>query len=382
MNPYVPFLGLTLAAASVSVNAEAHISLDAPVSRYYLASSSEADQGKLKSGPCGVSGDKRTTNASLITTFKPGETITVSWRETVQHPGHYRIAFDSDGQDFPMPGTTVPSGVTILADNIPDTSGSSYSQTVTLPNIECANCTLQLIQVMTTAAPPYAAGDLYFNCADLVLKAASGSGGAPGTGGTQNRGGSGPTGGTSTPSGGVSFGTGGAAPIGGTLATGGARSTGGSMATGGVNTSTRGGDSSTNTTIAGFSSGGALSDSTTGGVKPLPTGGTRSENFAAGGATTSSATGGESSSQVAGGTSYVNGGALSVGSAVGGASGQPLTQTTSPASSPKDDGGCGCHIERAPRDWGRVSPMLLGMMLLTRRRGSKSLRRVEASGNR
>jgi hypothetical protein len=72
--------------------AQAHISLDAPRSRYYLLTSDQADQTKLKSGPCCVAGDKRTTNSTLVTTFKPGETITVTWREIIQHPGHFRLA--------------------------------------------------------------------------------------------------------------------------------------------------------------------------------------------------------------------------------------------------------------------------------------------------
>ena len=41
----------------------------------------------------------RVLRGTNVTTFQPGETITVTWTETVDHPGHYRIAFDDDGTD-------------------------------------------------------------------------------------------------------------------------------------------------------------------------------------------------------------------------------------------------------------------------------------------
>lgn len=121
-----------------------------------------------------------------ITVLEPGTTITVVWDETIDHPGHYRIAFDDQGDDgFQDPpclancdttamviGTapTDYSDPTVLADGIADQNGGRYSYTVTLPNIECDQCTLQLIQVMTDR-PPYASGgnDIYYQCADLVL---------------------------------------------------------------------------------------------------------------------------------------------------------------------------------------------------------------------
>ena len=191
-------LTASLFAASIASPVHAHVSLDYPKSRYYV--NNLADQNKLKNGPCGASNDSRTTNDSLVTTLKPGDKITVRWRETVQHPGFFRIAFDSDGQNFTLPGSASNGdGVTILAEKIPDKSGANnleYTYEVTLPNIECTKCTLQLVQVMTTSPPPYEEGpgkDLYFNCADLVLKAdgtSSGSGGTAGAnaGGMSNGG--------------------------------------------------------------------------------------------------------------------------------------------------------------------------------------------------
>lgn len=140
--------------------ANAHIALVSPKAR-------NADQ---KDGPCGVAGDKRGTT---VTTFKPGETITVEWKETVSHPGHFRISFDADGQDGfadPKGFTDLNAAPTVLVDGIKDKTGTqTYSQEVTLPDVECDKCTLQVIQVMTDK-PPYGDGnDIYYQCADLVL---------------------------------------------------------------------------------------------------------------------------------------------------------------------------------------------------------------------
>ena len=115
--------------------------------------------------------------------YAPGATITVKWLETIEHPGHYRISFDNDGNDFFIPpnatATTVGMDPTVLVDLIADVQGNfpiqgrMYSKDITLPNIECTNCTLQLIQLMTDK-PPYTTAttsdDIYFQCADIQLK--------------------------------------------------------------------------------------------------------------------------------------------------------------------------------------------------------------------
>jgi hypothetical protein len=130
-------------------------------------------------------------NPARVTTYRPGETITVTWMETIHHTGWYRISFQPNGDVFEIPpasngpagngtasnyptenltGMTDPvTGSIILADRIPD---GTLSMQVTLPDMECNNCTLQFIQVMTDK-PPYttdaASDDIYFNCADLTL---------------------------------------------------------------------------------------------------------------------------------------------------------------------------------------------------------------------
>lgn len=164
----------------------AHLGLTSPPSRY--------GTGTLKTGPCGQAGGLRSQN---VTTFSPGETITVQWDEYINHPGHFRIAFDDDGDDdFKDPTCTAGCATnnptfqfytdpTILLDNIADTQGGASSAQVKLPNIECDNCTLQVIQVMYDKAPYTSPGnDVYYQCADLVLKGVVIDGGVLDAGGS------------------------------------------------------------------------------------------------------------------------------------------------------------------------------------------------------
>lgn len=136
----------------------AHVDLDYPPMR----------AGNQKLAQCGS--DKPAPTRDNVTFFSPGQTITVRWTETISHTGYQRIAIDMDGQDdFLDPVAVGDSGnnPTIVADNIPDGDGT-YE--ITLPNMECDNCTLQLTQVMTDKdLSDFPAGDMYYRCADIVL---------------------------------------------------------------------------------------------------------------------------------------------------------------------------------------------------------------------
>jgi MYXO-CTERM domain-containing protein len=136
--------------------ADAHITLLSPAPR--------TDAQKI--GPCGADGSTR----GPALTYQPGETITVEWDESVDHPGHYRIAFNMDGQEFEIPGLPTDDFPETLVNQIADKEGGLYSQDITFPDAECDNCTLQLIQVMTTNVPY---NSFYFQCADIVLSNAA-----------------------------------------------------------------------------------------------------------------------------------------------------------------------------------------------------------------
>ncbi|HSN83921.1 MAG TPA: SCE4755 family polysaccharide monooxygenase-like protein [Polyangiales bacterium] len=164
---------LLMWAALWPLEARAHLDLTLPVSRY--------GENALKIGPCGIAGGERTSNVSY---YEPGETIEVRWDEYIDHPGHYRVAFDPDGDDdFVDPATMMElySNDAVLLDGIVDKGPGErdYVATVTLPDITCDNCTLQVTQVMYDKEPYTVPGDdIYYQCADLVLRV----GGAPDAG--------------------------------------------------------------------------------------------------------------------------------------------------------------------------------------------------------
>jgi MYXO-CTERM domain-containing protein len=182
--------------------AVAHIALTYPPPRTTM----------LKQGPCGVAGSTRGTT---VTTLAPGSTITVQWNETIDHPGHYRISFDMDGNDFVVPPTSTGSteGMTnVIKDLIMDVQGGTvprpYTFDITLPDMECNNCTLQVIQLMTDK-PPYTtdalSDDIYYQCADITLAASAPDAAmqvtpdaGTGPGGSDNGGGGSVSGGCST----------------------------------------------------------------------------------------------------------------------------------------------------------------------------------------
>lgn len=111
----------------------------------------------VKTGPCGLY--PKVTPAVLTS----GQTLTVTWEETIHHPGRFEFYFSQAGEANFQLLKTVEN--TQNDNNVPH----QYSTTVTLPNVTCDSCTFQMIQVMTEnpAAPTN-----YYSCADMQLKAA------------------------------------------------------------------------------------------------------------------------------------------------------------------------------------------------------------------
>ena len=293
-----PLARLSVAAAFggatlVAPFASAHVRLVYPTPRYPTPAMMNSSND-IKTGPCGRANDSRTTDMSRVTVLEPGATITVQFNETIDHPGFYRISFDDDGQDAfvaPSMRSQVQTGPTftlpVLRDNIADHAAGAYTAMVTLPNVECERCTLQLIQVMVQASvmswDPSPDQDIYYTCADIALRRGGGSGGMGGMGPTAGAGGAGPGGGA----GGSATGGIGGSGLGGS---GGSGATGGT-ATGGTAT---GGTATGGTATGGTATGGTATGGTaTGGVGGAPaTGGTAPGGAPAGGTT---ATGGSAS---------------------------------------------------------------------------------------
>lgn len=113
-------------------------------------------------GPCGT--DPHTTPIPA----QSGSTVTINWEETIHHSGKFEIYF-SPANDANLSMGTVPGNnllyqvnQTFTDNNVPHL----YSAQITLPNVTCPDCTIQLVQVNTDnpASTVY-----YFSCADVAL---------------------------------------------------------------------------------------------------------------------------------------------------------------------------------------------------------------------
>jgi len=221
---------LVLAAALAAPSAAfAHALLTAPKPR------DNRDDHKDNNGgaPCGIA--RATTQPTTNPPLTPGAPFTVTWNETVNHPGCFVI-------DFSMANDASFQVLSTVAHKTTGSTPRMYSQMVTLPSAPCAACTLRVRQIMLNAEPAagaacppanLAANSTYYTCANVVL--GGGDGGVPDGGGTATGGGGG----------------------GGGSATGGRAGTGGVTATGGGNGAGSGGSTNSGSGGGGVFSGGA-----------------------------------------------------------------------------------------------------------------------------
>ncbi|MDP1931167.1 MAG: hypothetical protein Q8L60_06905 [Gammaproteobacteria bacterium] len=202
----------TVAVLFVCTSQWANAHIDLQRAGTHVAKYEQGERGAdTKIGNCGNPAGVPT---GAVYTYKPGETITVSLAEYVRHPGYFRIAFDNEGDDdFIDPRWIVAidperrqggcpiddtdhcrigdqategdyyNNDTVLMDNLNphtrETAQPVYTWEVQLPDVECDNCTLQIIQVMEDPAGvahgPYntttanANNDVYHQCIALVL---------------------------------------------------------------------------------------------------------------------------------------------------------------------------------------------------------------------
>jgi len=191
-NKKILALPLSLFSCLISTSAFAHFDVDS-------AGTHESRYGRseIKKGPCGR---KNGTKGTKIYKYQPGETVKIAIDEFISHPGYFRVAFAKDSDsEFVNPKSVLPlnrkcmsdpkdkCGATdfynfpgVLADNLdPHLRGPSkkYSWDIKMPDVECDNCTLQIIQVMTDAFPihapfdpSYDSDDVYYSCIDIELK--------------------------------------------------------------------------------------------------------------------------------------------------------------------------------------------------------------------
>ncbi len=124
-----------------------------------------SESSSLKTAPCG---GVASTDPTKRVEFTAGQEITVEWEESVNHPGHFRVAFSPDG--------ATAFDTNVLKDQIVDDQDGSvnfndpatyhqFSTKVTIPATNCDACAIQMIQVMTDRNPP----SNYYSCADIRI---------------------------------------------------------------------------------------------------------------------------------------------------------------------------------------------------------------------
>jgi hypothetical protein len=177
MRKFIPHVLASLGVATLfAPTASAHIKLIDPPARYAVADGSDVG---IKSCPCGLGGSNRVCNvaqdgsdpdrSARVTRYEAGSTVTLRFEEFVNHSGRFRVAFDPDGADV------ADFNANILAD-MPDpanASGMIWEIPVTLPDMTCTNCTIQLVQAMevpmdVAIADPSPISS-YYNCVDVEL---------------------------------------------------------------------------------------------------------------------------------------------------------------------------------------------------------------------
>jgi hypothetical protein len=191
---------LAAAVAALLVPGSALVSKDSPATRHFqpLEPASwlvENERGDpQKAGPCGGSNTDWGEESYIITPVTGGQDLRLRLRETVYHPGHYRVALainsatelppdpetvTTQGERGPMSVSAViqnPAVPPVLADGLFQHSTrpaeiQTYEANIPIPNVNCEKCVLQVVQWMAEHAFNNPGGYSYHHCANLQITA-------------------------------------------------------------------------------------------------------------------------------------------------------------------------------------------------------------------
>lgn len=184
-------VGIGATAARNAEPAAPHFTLIEPIS--WIVENQRGDP--QKAGPCGGTNTDWGTESFVVNEAKGGAMQHLKFRETVFHPGHFRVALavNSMGELPPDPVTTTqkdtlgrdmsvsaviqnPAVPPILVDGLfPRTTRGPALETfdtdIMLPNINCDRCVLQIVQFMSAHAFNNPGGYTYHHCAIMHITA-------------------------------------------------------------------------------------------------------------------------------------------------------------------------------------------------------------------
>lgn len=186
-------ISVALCATAVALAAgpaSAHFILMSPDS--WIDSNGLGDPQKAV--PCGTSADTVARPTGKVTAKQGGDTVHIKIKETIYHPGHYRVALSVlDRSELPKdPEATTKEGPRgplsvsgkvdvnpkppVLVDGLFDhhtapAKDAFWEADVKLPNINCKSCTLQIIQFMEEHPLNKEGEFTYHHCADFKITA-------------------------------------------------------------------------------------------------------------------------------------------------------------------------------------------------------------------
>lgn len=180
--------GAGLVALAAPAAAPAHFILQQPKS--WLVENALGDP--QKAGPCGATAEKPGTPTGEVTALTGGEMLHIKVKETIYHPGFYRVALSvldrselpADPEDVTRDSPRGPISVSgkidpnpkppVLLDGLWEhrqRTTEAFETDVKIPNINCEHCTIQVIQFMEEHAINTDGRFTYHHCADLKITA-------------------------------------------------------------------------------------------------------------------------------------------------------------------------------------------------------------------
>ncbi len=144
-----------------------------------------------KLGPCGGTSQDPGTPTGAVTELAGGSTLHLKLREAVYHPGHYRVALartsaqlPADPETLTREGPNGPISVSaaiaadpappVLADGLfphtaPRAPGTFWEADLRVPNVDCKDCVVQVIQWMGEHGYNPDGGYTYHHCATVSI---------------------------------------------------------------------------------------------------------------------------------------------------------------------------------------------------------------------
>jgi hypothetical protein len=146
-----------------------------------------------KMGPCGGTSANPGNPTAVVTAMTGGEMLHLHVKETIYHPGHFRVALavldraelPADPEDVTREGSRGPISVSgkidpnpkppVLVDGLWEhherKPAQEFETDVKLPNINCDHCSVQVIQFMEEHGVNTDGRFTYHHCADLKITA-------------------------------------------------------------------------------------------------------------------------------------------------------------------------------------------------------------------